>query len=62
MNSLGTARGSIELDFGGMRNSVKSAIAELNKIEATAKKNDAELKLLQSTSEKTGSALEKAGQ
>ena len=62
MNSLGTARGTIELDFGGMRNSVKSAIAELNKIEATAKKNDAELKLLQSTSEKTGSALEKAGQ
>lgn len=62
MNSLGTARGSIELDFGGMRNSVKSAIAELNKIEATSKKNDAELKLLQSTSEKTGSALEKAGQ
>lgn len=54
---LGTAKGSIELDFGKMDKDIKSAISELEKIDATSKRTDAEMKLLEATARKTGEAF-----
>lgn len=62
MNDLGTARGSIELDFGKMNASVKKAVEELEKIDAASARTDAEIKLLQSTAEKSGNAFKQAAE
>lgn len=60
MDNLGTARGSIELDFGKMATSVKQAVRELEKIDTTSKRTDAEIKLMQSTLNTTGNAFKQA--
>lgn len=62
MNDLGTARGSIELDFGKMASSAASAVKELQKIEQQSKQTDAEINLLQSTSNKTGTVFQQSAQ
>ena len=49
MEDLGTAKGSIELDFSKLSSGISTAVTQLEKIESTSKGTDTAMKSLQTS-------------